>query len=136
MVRGLRRESGIQRGDVSEEGVQATLEGDIKLLLLDVTCEVLEFLKYLGVNAHAALVLAVCLTILFLLIYNLLHVVDDLFLLNLNVGRLIIIVLLKSFFSLDDFNGLIFLVSFEMLAFLVACLDRGIVIDVFYTPTF
>jgi hypothetical protein len=43
---------------------------------------------------------------------------------------------LKSFFSLDDFNGLIFLVSFEMLAFLVASLDRDIVIDVFYTPTF
>lgn len=136
MVRGLRRESGIQRGDISEKGIQATLKGDIKLLLLDVTCEVLEFLEYLGVNAHAALVLAVSLTVLFLFIDNLLHVVDDLLLRNINVGRLIIIVLLKSFFALDDFHVLIFLVPFEKLTFLIACLDRGIMVDVFYTPAF
>lgn len=136
MVRGLRRESGIQRGDISEKGIQATLKGDIKLLLLDVTCEVLEFLEYLGVDAHAALVLAVSLTVLFLLIDNLLHVVNDLFLRNVNVGRLIIIVLLKGFFALDDFNLLIFLVPIEKLTFLIACLDRSIIIDVFYAPAF
>jgi hypothetical protein len=59
-----------------------------------------------------------------------------LFLRNVNVGRLIIIVLLKSFFALDDFHVLIFLIPFEKLTFLVACLDWGIIIDIFYAPAF
>jgi hypothetical protein len=43
---------------------------------------------------------------------------------------------LKNFFTLDDFHVLIFLVPFEKLTFIIACLDWGIMVDVFYAPTF
>ena len=100
----------------------------------------MELLEDLGVDAHATLVLAVFLTVLLLLVDDLLHVVDGLFLSYVNGGRLVVLVLLKGFLALYDFTGLIFLVPFqEELASLITSLNRvhsGVMVDVLYAPAF